>query len=167
MICLPAKLHMMQIPHNKLSATIIITSILCFTPLQCMSQSSEGTSVESSEEIIIDPPREVERWFAALGGANQREFGALIAEDAKIILKDLGIEQTKDEFISALDEWIRLTKNASIVYRYEMIEDEKAATLVCYRFENNEQLNLESFTFQNKQITGSVQELKGEDCGEM
>lgn len=121
----------------------------------------------SADEITVEPPAEVERWFAALGSVNRRDFGQLIADNAKIVLKDLGVEQTKDEFIASLDEWERATKNANIIYRYHAIEDQEASVLVCYRFESNEQLNLETFTFSNLQITGSVQMLKSEDCSEM
>ena len=94
-------------------------------------------------------------------------FKELIADNAQIILKDLGIEQTKSEFISALDEWENTTRDASIVYRYETIEDGTATVLVCYHFKSNEQLNLEKFTYAEGLITGSVQEFKGADCAGM
>jgi hypothetical protein len=150
----------MPIKSASIFATItMIASLTAFAP-------ALGAN-ETNAEIIVDPPREVERWFAALGRVNRRDFDKLIAEGAKIILKDLGIEQTKQEFIAALGEWNRATKNASIVYRYESIDDGNASALVCYRFKSNEQLNLESFTFDGEQITGSVQEAKGEDCRDM
>ena len=123
-------------------------------------------TLAANEEVIETPP-EVERWFGALGSVNRAEFEKLIADDATINLKDLGIEQTKQEFISALDEWEKTTRDASIVYRYEAIEDGKAKVWVCYRFKSNEQLNHESFTYAKGIITGSVQEFKGADCGDM
>ena len=121
----------------------------------------------AAEEIVVEPPQQVERWYAALGSVNRREFKELIADDAIIALKDLGIDQTKDEFIAALPQWARATRKANIIYRYEAIEDGEASALVCYRFESNEQLNVESFTFNADQITGSVQEAKGDNCGDM
>ena len=129
--------------------------------------SAGAAENEEIIEVIVERPQEVERWFAALGGVNRRDFRELIAEDAKIVLKDLGIEQTKDEFISALDEWSRATRNASIVYRYNNIEEGSASTFVCYRFKSNELLNLESFTYSDEKITGTVQEPKGDNCGDM
>jgi len=118
-------------------------------------------------EILVEPPQEVERWFAALGSVNKREFDELIAENAKIVLKDLGVEQTKQEFISALAEWQRLTRGANIIYRYVSIDGNSVAVNVCYRFKSNEQLNLEVFTFGDEQITGSVQDFVGNKCGDM
>ena len=126
-----------------------------------------STQIRAASEVIIENPEEVERWYVALGSVNRREFGELITDDAKIVLKDLGIEQTKQEFISALDEWENATRDANIIYRYESIEDGTASVLVCYRFKSNEQLNIESFTYLNGQITGSIQDLKGTDCSVM
>ena len=126
-----------------------------------------NTQIRAASELIIENPDEVERWYVALGGVNHREFRELIADDAKIVLKDLGVEQTKQEFISALEEWENATRDANIVYRYEAIADGTASVLVCYRFKSNEQLNIESFTFSNGRITGSVQDLKGTDCSVM
>lgn len=122
---------------------------------------------QNTDEIIVEAPREVERWFGALGSVNRRDFEELIADDTIIVLKDLGVEQTKNEFIAALDEWEKSTLDANIVYRYESIEEGSASVLVCYRFTSNEQLNLESFTYSNGLITGSVQEFKGADCADM
>jgi hypothetical protein len=118
-------------------------------------------------EIIVERPLQVERWYAALGSVSRKEFGELIADDATIVLKDQGIEQTKDEFIGALRKWRRATRKANIIYRYETIEDNTASVSVCYRYKSNELLNLESFTFEGEYITGSVQEPKGDDCGDM
>jgi hypothetical protein len=120
-----------------------------------------------ADEVVVEPPLEVERWYAALGSVNRRDFAELISDDAIIVLKDLGVEQTKSEFISSLDEWNRATRKANIIYRYNTIEEGSASALVCYRFAANEQLILESFTFDNQQITGSVQESKGDNCRDM
>ena len=143
----------------KFSAFLMISYLTVFLP-------ARGAN-HDAVEIIVEPPQQVERWFAALGGVNEREFEKLIAEDARIILKDLGVEQTKQEFISALAEWQRLTRDANIIYRYVAIEEDTATVNVCYRFKSNEQLNQESFTFKGEEITGSVQEFKGDDCGDM
>lgn len=122
---------------------------------------------QNADEVVVEAPQEVERWFGALGSVNRRDFEELIADGTIIVLKDLGVEQTKNEFIAALDEWEKSTRDASIVYRYESIEEGSASVLVCYRFTSNEQLNLESFTYSNGLITGSVQEFKGADCADM
>jgi hypothetical protein len=143
----------------KFSAFVMISYLTVFSP-------AWGAN-DDAAEIVVEPPQQVERWFAALGSVNKREFEAIIAEDARIVLKDLGVEQTKQEFISALAEWQRLTRGANIIYRYVSIEENTVTVNVCYRFRSNEQLNQESFTFEDEQITGSVQEFKGDDCGDM
>ena len=116
---------------------------------------------------IIETPQEVERWFVALGGVDRREFKKLIADNALINLKDLGVTQTKTEFIASLDEWAAATKEASVVYRYQTISDDNAVVQVCYRFKYNETLSVEKFTFSNEKITSSVQEKMGNNCGDM
>ncbi len=115
----------------------------------------------------IETPQEVERWFVALGGVDRREFKNLIADNALINLKDLGVTQTKNEFIASLDEWAAATKEASVVYRYQAISDDNAVVQVCYRFKYNEMLSVEKFTFSNEKITSSVQEKMGNNCGDM
>ncbi len=116
---------------------------------------------------IIETPQEVERWFVALGGVDRSEFKKLIADNALINLKDLGVTQTKNEFIASLDEWAVATKEASVVYRYQAITNDNAVVQVCYRFKYNETLNVEKFTFSNEKITSSVQEKMGDNCGDM
>ena len=150
-------------PNRQLSALALLF-FCCTMPL---AFGANETPNKVADEIIVEPPAQVERWFAALGSVNRREFANLITEDAKIVLKDLAIEQTKDEFILSLDEWSKATRDASIIYRYVAIDEGKASAYVCYRFKSNEHLNLESFTFAGDQITGSVQEPKGDDCGDM
>jgi len=144
--------------------TMTLTMTLTFFVGSVISTSALS---QSPDEIITEAPQEVERWFGALGSVNRRDFNELIADDTIIVLKDLGVKQSKSEFIAALDEWEKATRDANIVYRYESIDANSASVLVCYRFTSNEQLNLESFTYSNGQITGSIQEFKSVDCADM
>ena len=43
----------------------------------------------------------------------------MLAEDARIRLDDLGIEQTKAEFIASLDEWQGAVAGAQIRHKVE------------------------------------------------
>ena len=43
-------------------------------------------------------------------------------------------------------------------------EQGEAVVEVCYRFSENEQFNVETFFHSAEQITGSVQEKRGEVC---
>ncbi len=109
-------------------------------------------------------PEPVLKWFAALGAVDRPAFVELISEDAVIALKDLGVEQTRDEFIAALDEWERTTRDAVILSRLVEIGEGEAVVEVCYRFSQNEQFNVETFFHSADQITGSVQESRGPVC---
>jgi hypothetical protein len=45
------------------------------------------------------------RWYAALLVADRTELSDLLADDVRIKLDDLGVVQTKQEFIASIDEW--------------------------------------------------------------
>ena len=137
------------------------------TTVFAMAMAVSPFSPVHSATNVIETPQEVERWFVALGGVDRREFRNLIADNALINLKDLGVTQTKNEFIASLDEWAAATKEASVVYRYQAISDDNAVVQVCYRFKYNEMLSVEKFTFSNEKITSSVQEKMGNNCGDM
>ena len=137
------------------------------TTVFAMAMAVSPFSPANSATNVIETPQEVERWFVALGGVDRREFRNLIADNALINLKDLGVTQTKNEFIASLDEWAAATKEASVVYRYQAISDDNAVVQVCYRFKYNETLSVEKFTFSNEKITSSVQEKMGNNCGDM
>jgi hypothetical protein len=79
-----------------------VLKITAFVIITCLTARLPALGADNeAKEIVVEPPQQVERWFAALGSVNKREFEALISDDAKIVLKDLGVEQTKQEFISA------------------------------------------------------------------
>lgn len=128
---------------------------------------ASAQTVWAVDEIIVERPAVVEKWYAALGIAQARFFDEILAEDATIELRDLGITQTRQEFLDSVDELAAATKNAIIVYHYEDIQDDNATVLVCYRFESNEKLVSEHFTFSADKIKTSVQEPRGYDCGDL
>ncbi|MCP4090927.1 MAG: hypothetical protein GY746_14220, partial [Gammaproteobacteria bacterium] len=70
----------MNIRHVfRLPALAIIAGLTAIAP-------ASGAN-DDVTEIIIEPPQVVERWYAALGSVNRRDFGELISDDAKIVLK--------------------------------------------------------------------------------
>lgn len=109
----------------------------------------------------------VDRWYTALFDVNRIALTDLLAEDAVINLEDLGVTQTKAEFIEALDEWEGVVKNANLAWQ---IEDgtgadlTTASVLVCYQFPDNERLIREVLEFRDAKIISSVQTTVGDNC---
>jgi hypothetical protein len=120
------------------------------------------TSWMSAEEPQMSP--EVQAWFVALTKVNHPGFKKLIAEGTKIELRDLGIVQTREEFLDSLDEWDEATKDAILMTQLLSSKDGTDILEVCYRFKNNEQLNRETYTYSDSLITSVIQELIGTEC---
>lgn len=107
---------------------------------------------------------EVQAWFVALTKVNHPRFKKIIAEDAKIELRDLGIVQTRQEFLDSLGEWDDATKDAILLTQMISSKNGQDVLEVCYRFKNNEQLNRETYKYADGKITSVVQELVGTKC---
>ncbi len=93
-------------------------------------------------------------------------LAAMLAEDATITLEDLGISQTRDEFIASMDEWEDAVKDASEEHRLDSTVGDATTMLVCYRFAGNDLLMRERFVFDGDTITQSTQTTVAEDCGQ-
>ena len=111
-----------------------------------------------------ETPAPVARWFDALRTADRDAFAALIATDAKIDLRDLGIVQTRDEFIESLDSWEEAMEGATIEAKPVETTAGSAVMDVCYRFPGNAQRNRESYSFDGGAITAVTQETVGDSC---
>ncbi len=107
---------------------------------------------------------EVRAWFVALTKVNHPHFKKLIAEGTEIRLKDLGIVQTREEFLNSLDAWEEATKGAIILTQMISSENGKDVVEVCYRFPDNEQLNRETYHYSDGLITAVTQERIGNEC---
>jgi hypothetical protein len=109
----------------------------------------------------------LDRWYTALFDVNRLAIADLLADDAVITLEDLGVTQTKAEFIEALDEWEDAIKNANLAWQLEEGAEASATTasvLVCYQFPENEMMIREVFGFRGTKIVSSVQTTVGESC---
>jgi hypothetical protein len=109
----------------------------------------------------------LDRWYTALFDVNRVAIADLLADDAVITLEDLGVTQTKAEFIEALDEWEEAVENANLAWQLEEGAEASATTasvLVCYQFPDNEMMIREVFGFRGSKIVSSVQTTVGESC---
>lgn len=109
----------------------------------------------------------LDRWYAALADVDRPAIAALLDEHAVVRLQDLGVTQTKAEFIASMDEWEEIASDANLAWRIDPdaeVSATEATALVCYRFTDNELLTRESFKFANARITESAQTTMGETC---
>ncbi|PSJ58728.1 nuclear transport factor 2 family protein [Kumtagia ephedrae] len=107
----------------------------------------------------------IDAWYAALAVPDRDRLDALLAPDARIRLTDLGVEQSKAEFIAALDEWETAVAGATIRHRVEAADGETTTVLACYDFPANDVLMRELFRIRNGRIVENGQAVLAEDCG--
>jgi hypothetical protein len=104
------------------------------------------------------------RWYAALLVADRTELSDLLADDVRIKLDDLGVVQTKQEFIASIDDWEGAVAGAEIRHRIEKTEGGVTTVIACYDFPNNDMLMQETFAIADNRITASSQATIAENC---
>ncbi|MEI9423960.1 nuclear transport factor 2 family protein [Mesorhizobium sp. Cs1299R1N1] len=106
----------------------------------------------------------ISRWYSALLVADRTELADLLADDVRIKLDDLGVVQSKQEFIASLDEWKGAVAGAAIRHRIEKSEGGVTTVIACYDFPNNDMLMQETFAVSDNRITASSQAAIAETC---
>ena len=106
----------------------------------------------------------VEEWYAALAAADRSKLESLLADSAKIRLADLGVEQTKAEFVDSLDEWEAAVKGATIRHRIESSDSAVTTVIACYDFPANDVLLREMFRVEAGLIVENNQDAIAENC---
>src|SRR6186713_3038629 len=86
----------------------------------------------------------IDRWYSALLVADRTELSDLLADDVRIKLDDLGVVQSKQEFIASIDEWKGAVAGAAIRHRIEKSEAGVTTVIACYDFPNNDMLMQET-----------------------
>lgn len=113
---------------------------------------------------FADEATVIERWYKALLIADRAGLSDLLSADARINLTDLGVVQTRQEFIASMDEWQAAAKGATIRHRLEKSEDGVSTVIVCYDFPSNDLLTQETFAVTGERITASSQATIAENC---
>jgi len=116
------------------------------------------TPARADDGAIID------RWYSALLVADRTELSELLADDVRIKLDDLGVVQSKQEFIASIDEWKGAVAGAAIRHRIEKSEAGVTTVIACYDFPNNDMLMQETFAVTGNRITASSQAAIAENC---
>jgi hypothetical protein len=106
----------------------------------------------------------ISRWYSALLVADRTELSDLLADDVRITLNDLGIVQSKQEFIASIDEWKGAVAGAAIRHRIEKSEGGVTTVVACYDFPDNDMLMQETFAVTDNRITASSQAAIAENC---
>jgi len=106
----------------------------------------------------------ISRWYSALLVADRTELADLLADDVRIKLDDLGVVQSKQEFIASLDEWKGAVAGAAIRHRIQKSEGGVTTVIACYDFPDNDMLMQETFAVTDNRITASSQAAIAENC---
>ena len=106
----------------------------------------------------------IDRWYVALLAADRSGLSKLLADDARIRLDDLGVEQSKAEFIASMDEWQKSAAGASIRHRIEKSQGGVTTVIACYDFPANDILMQETFAVSDGRIAASSQAAIAETC---
>ncbi|ESZ54289.1 MULTISPECIES: hypothetical protein [unclassified Mesorhizobium] len=106
----------------------------------------------------------IDRWYSALLVADRTELSDLLADDVRIKLDDVGVVQSKQEFIASIDEWKGAVAGAAIRHRVEKSEAGVTTVIACYDFPNNDMLMQETFAVTGNRITASSQAAIAENC---
>lgn len=106
----------------------------------------------------------VERWYQALLAVDRNGLSSLLADDATIKLTDLGVEQSKSEFIASMDEWQAAVDGAAIHHRIVETQGAVTTVLAYYDFPGNDMLMQETFTISGSLIVENTQATVAENC---
>jgi len=116
--------------------------------------------------VCADDRAILDRWYSALLVADRTELSDLLADDARMKLDDIGVVQSKQEFITSIDEWQGAVAGAEIRHRIEKRENGRTTVIACYDFPENDTLMRETFTVADGRITASTQTAIAQDCSD-
>jgi len=108
----------------------------------------------------------IDRWYSALLVADRSELRELLADDARMKLDDIGVVQTKQDFIASIDEWQGAVAGAAIRHRIEKSANGETTVLACYDFPGNDTLMRETFVVAGGRIIASTQTAVAQDCSD-
>jgi len=132
-----------------------IRLIILGLPLILVACSEE----KSTSEIPI-----IDQWYTALKTSDRTTFDTMLAANARIQIMDLGITQTKAEFIEALDNWEEAAKELKLSHEIGKVNETSATVEVCYEFPSNSFTNEETFEFSDGKVVSQVQQQIEEGC---
>lgn len=106
----------------------------------------------------------LDAWYAALTKPDREQLSALLADDAVVKLEDLGLEQSRGDFIASMDEWETAVEGSQIRHKTEKTEGDVSTVLACYDFPDNDILMRETFRIAGGKIVESTQVTVADNC---
>ncbi|MEL7430567.1 MAG: nuclear transport factor 2 family protein [Pseudomonadota bacterium] len=120
--------------------------------------------VAGTSTVFADDSGAVDRWYKALRSNDRAAFAELMTEDARVFLNQLGVVQSREEFIESLDVWEEVSADVQIYVSLDRVDEERLVATVCYQFPENSYTNSEMFSFDDGKIFQQVQERIQEGC---
>lgn len=115
--------------------------------------------------VAVDlAPKLITDWYQALRQNDHELMETLLDAEGLVELKDIGVTQTKSEFMDSLDEWSELNTDTSLYTRINSINANEVVMDVCYRFTANQVQTREVFVIAGNRITRSIQEQVADTC---
>ena len=107
-------------------------------------------------------------WYKALEEANVEKLEELMAPEAvqpfQYEITDLGISQSRSEFIDSMAEWVGAIDGGTITYKITASQASTVTTLVCYQFPDSNFLAEELVELRDQKIIGIKQAGKSDNC---
>lgn len=110
------------------------------------------------------PPAPIAYFYDALRNADHAMMGVILAEEVVIVLQDLGVEQSKLEFMASLDEWESMGEDLKIDVTVLESDTSSYTVQVCYDMGESQQLTEEHFEIENEQIVSLTQATIADNC---
>ena len=106
----------------------------------------------------------ITRWYSMLVAANEDGLASLLSDTVVIKLEDIGVTQSKSEFLGTMGEWRIAIAGGGIRHKIEKSDGDVTTVLACYDFAENDILIRETFRIDSGLITENTQARVGEDC---
>jgi len=103
-------------------------------------------------------------WYEALRAIDRGVFDTILAEDARIILKDRQMIQNKAEFVNSLDVWEKVAEDMDLQFQADRRGANEIVARVCYILRSGSFTNLELFIMKDGKIIQQVQEKLQDGC---
>jgi hypothetical protein len=106
----------------------------------------------------------ITRWYSMLVAANEDGLASLLSDKAVIKLEDIGITQSKPEFLGTMGEWRIAIAGGGIRHKVEKTSGDVTTVLACYDFAENDILIRETFKIDDGLISENTQARVADDC---
>lgn len=106
----------------------------------------------------------VDQWYEALQQADETALAPLLAPNAEIVLQDLDIIQTREEFLASMEDWKAAIEGGELRHAITRTNDNMITVEVCYDFPENNILMEEIFSLDAGLISKQVQTQMSDDC---